>query len=181
MKRILSILSISALLALSSITLPTTANAQIPGDLLSAGALGGAQSSSVSGIGLGSYFALRGSFADYFGEFRTVSWGGNDAYIHETGYLGGMDVSLLGLMLSGGIGIGSSSYQAPTATGATAAPGVSNYTSFLYEAQAMYQFDLIGSFVKAGAGVNYVGETAIGGGAPPINGVGAVVSINVGL
>lgn len=177
MKRIFSILSIVALLALSSIR----ASAQIPGDLVSAGALGGAQSSSVDGIGMGSYLALRGSFADFFGEMRTVSWGNDNAFIHETGYLGGMDFSLLGLMLSGGIGLGSSSYQAPMAAGATTKPAVSNYTSFLYEAQAMYQFKIIGDFLSAGAGVNYIGETAIGGGAPPINGVGAVLSVNVGL
>src|SRR5947209_15809620 len=109
MKRIFSILSIVALLALSSIR----ASAQIPGDLVSAGALGGAQTSSVDGIGMGSYFALRGSFADFFGEMRSVSWGGDNAYIHETGYLGGMDVSVLGLMISGAVGLGSSSYQAP--------------------------------------------------------------------
>src|ERR1051325_733870 len=88
MKRIFCIFSIAALLTLSSILTPKRANAQIPGDLLSAGALGGAQSSSVDGIGLGSYFALRGSFADFFGEMRHVSWGGESAYIHETGYLG---------------------------------------------------------------------------------------------
>jgi hypothetical protein len=182
MKRITQSLLSVALVAVLSFGYSHQVAAQIPGDLLSAGVIGGAQSSSVDGIGMGSYFALRGGFSGFFGEMRMVNWGSdNSAYIHETGYLGGMDFSLLGLMLSGGVGLGSSSYQAPLTAGQTVASPVQNYTSFLYEAQAMYQFKIISDIVTAGAGVNYVGETAISGGVPPMNGWGAVASINIGL
>lgn len=177
MKRIFQVLSVVALLIVSSIS----TRAQIPGALVSAGALGGAQGSSVDGISGGSYFALRGGFSGFFGEMRSVSWGSDaSSYIHETGYLGGMDFSLLHLMLSGAVGLGSSAYQAPVSGGIT--PGVQNYSSFLYEAQAMYQFNIVSGMVTAGAGVNYVGEAPLGStSAPPINGWGGVVGVNIGL
>ena len=62
-----------------SLTAARTAQAQIPGAFLSAGALGGIQSSNVPGIGAGNFYAVRGSFASFFGEMRHANWGGSDA------------------------------------------------------------------------------------------------------
>src|SRR5438094_9727750 len=103
------ILFLSIFLGLS--TMHETAHAQIPGAILSAGALGGVQTSNVDGIGMGTYYALRGAFGTFFGEVRHTNWGNDNAYIRDNGILGGMDVSLLGLMLSGAIGLGSADYQ----------------------------------------------------------------------
>jgi hypothetical protein len=177
MKSIISRIALTSILSLflglSSIS---TAHAQIPGAILSAGALGGIQSSNVEGIGSGTYYALRGGFGTFFGEVRRTDWGNSSAYIRDNGILAGMDMSLLGLMISGAVGVGSADYQAPTANGIT--PGVQTSTSFLYEAQAMYQFDIVRDFIRAGAGVNYLGES---NGVQPITGWGAVAGISIGL
>ena len=152
------------------------AHAQIPGAILSAGALGGIQSSNVNGIGAGNFYAVRGSFANFFGELRHANWGGSNAYINDNGILGGMDFSLFGLMLSGAVGAGSATYQAPIVANNSPAP--QSYTSFLYEAQAMYQFHIVGDFITAGLGVNYIGEA---NSVQPIAGWGGVASLNIGL
>ncbi|MDP4200738.1 MAG: hypothetical protein Q8922_09510 [Bacteroidota bacterium] len=158
-----------------------SAQAQIPGAILSAGALGGVQSSSVAGISGGTYGALRGSFSNFFAEARIASWGDNTSYIHETGFLGGTDMSIWHIMVSGAVGLGSSTYQ-PGPLSGQPIPSV-NYTSFLYEAQAIYQFDIIKGMVTAGAGVNYIGESNIGSasGIPAINGWGPVAMVSIGL
>ncbi len=175
MKKIL--VSASLLLLLGIFTaIPHAAQAQVPGAIVSGGALGGVQSSSMDGISMGTYVAVRGSFSNFFGEYRMASWGGSDKYVHETGYLAGSDFSLWHFMLSGAVGVGSSTYQGAAVAGVMPAPV--DYTSFLYEGQAMYQFDLITGIVTAGIGVNYLGETSS---QQPINGWGAVASINIGL
>ncbi len=152
------------------------ARAQVPGAIVSAGALGGVQSSNVAGIGSGNFYAVRGGFSGFFGEMRHANWGGSDAYINDNGFLGGMDFSLFNLMLSGAVGVGSATYQAPASAGVL--PAVQNYTSFLYEAQAMYQFNIVSGFITAGVGVNYIGEA---NSVQPIAGWGAVAGLNVGL
>lgn len=153
------------------------AQAQVPGALLSASVLGGLQTSNLDGIGAGNYYALRGGFGSFFGELRHANWGGSNAYVNDNGFLGGMDFSLFGLTLSGAVGAGTANYQAPAVAGG-ALPAVQNYTSFLYEAQAMYNFNIVGSFITAGVGVNYVGEA---NSVAPIAGWGGVASLNIGL
>ena len=154
----------------------TSASAQIPGAIISAGGLAGLQGSSQSGIGGGSYLAARGSFSSLFGEIREANWGNSSAYIHETGILGGTDFSIWHLMFAGAVGVGQSAYQAPAVSGIM--PAVQNYTSFIYEAQAMYQFDIISGMMSLGVGVNYIGES---NSVAPISGWGGVASLNIGL
>jgi hypothetical protein len=177
MKNIFSKIALTSILSLFlGLASINTAQAQIPGALLSAGALGGIQSSNVDGIGTGTYYSLRGGFGSFFGEARHADWGNSSAYIHDNGILAGMDMSLLGLMISGAIGVGSADYKAPAVNGIQ--QGVQTSTSFLYEAQAMYQFNIISGMMTAGVGVNYIGES---NGVQPINGWGAVAGINIGL
>ena len=152
------------------------ARAQVPGAIISVGALGGFQNSSQTGIGSGTYLALRGSFSSLFGEIRHASWGDNTAYIHENGILGGMDFSIWHLMVIGAVGVGQSTYQAPMAGEIT--PPEASYTSLLYEAQAMYQFEIISGMMTLGVGVNYLGES---NSIAPITGWGGVASLNIGL
>ena len=153
-----------------------SAEAQVPGAILSAGALGGFQSSNVDGIGAGNFYAVRGSFANFFGEMRHANWGGSNAFINDNGILGGMDFSLFGLMLAGGVGAGSATYQPAPIQGIAQAQ--QTYTSFLYEGQAMYQFHIVGDFITAGLGVDYLGEA---NSVQPIAGWGGVASLNIGL
>src|SRR5438105_1389992 len=176
MKNIFGRISVIGILTLllSITAMHGTAQAQIPGAILSAGALGGVQTSNVDGIGGGTYYALRGAFGTFFGEVRHTNWGNDNAYIRDNGILGGMDVSLLGLMLTGAIGLGSADYQAPAVNGIQ--PGLQTSTSFLYEAQAMYQFNIISGMMTAGVGVNYLGES---NGGQPISGWGAVAGIKL--
>jgi hypothetical protein len=175
MKKIL--VSASLLLVLGLVAaIPQSANAQVPGAIISAGALGGVQSSSMDGISSGTYMAVRGSFSNFFGEYRIAQWGGSDKYVHETGFLAGSDFSLWHFMLSGAVGVGASTYQAAAVAGVMPTPV--DYTSFLYEAQAMYQFNIVSGMVTAGVGVNYLGESSS---QAPINGWGIVGSINIGL
>jgi hypothetical protein len=161
---------------LFSLTGTDSARAQVPGAIISAGALGGFQSSNVSGVGAGNFYAIRGAFSGFFGEMRHANWGGSDAYINDNGFLGGMDFSLFSLMLSGAVGAGSTTYQAPAVLGVV--PAAQTYTSFLYEAQAMYQFNIVSGFITAGIGVDYIGEA---NSVAPIAGWGGVASINIGL
>ena len=154
----------------------SAARAQIPGAILSIGGLGGVQGSSQTGIGSGTYFALRGSFSSLFGELRHASWGDNSAYIHDNGILAGTDFAIWHLMLAGAVGVGQTKYQAPAVPGFT--PPEASYTSFLYEAQAMYQFEIISGMLTVGIGVNYLGES---NSIAPISGWGGVASINLGL
>ena len=153
------------------------AHAQVPGAIISVGALGGFQNSSQTGVGSGSYLALRGSFSSLFGEIRHVSWGDNSSYIHENGILGGMDFSIWHLMVMGAVGVGQSTYQAPM-VGEITPPVTPSYTSLLYEAQAMYQFEIISGIMTVGVGVNYLGES---NSTAPITGWGGVASLNIGL
>ena len=159
-----------------SLTSSDSARAQVPGAIISAGALGGFQSSNVPGIGAGNFYAVRGAFSGFFAEMRHANWGGSNGYINDNGFLGGMDFSLFKVMLSGAVGAGSATYQAPALIGVL--PTVQNYTTFLYEAQAMYQFDIVSGFITAGVGVNYIGEA---NSVAPIAGWGGVASLNIGL
>ncbi|HWF44937.1 MAG TPA: hypothetical protein VG537_09875, partial [Candidatus Kapabacteria bacterium] len=111
-----------------------------------------------------------------FGEIRHASWGDNSAYIHENGILAGTDFSIWHLMFAGAVGVGQSQYQAPTSFGIT--PAVQSYSSFIYEAQAMYQLNIISGMMTLGVGVNYIGES---NSIAPINGWGGVAALNIGL
>jgi hypothetical protein len=171
----------ASLIFLSVFGITEQASAQIPGAILSAGVLGGVQTSSINGMAGGNYWAVRGSFSSLFGELRYATWGDGTTYVHESGFLAGMDMALWHIMVSGAVGLGSSTYQAPPVLGQTL-PTIS-YTSFLYEAQAIYQFEIISGILTAGIGVNYLGESNIGSavGIPSISGVGGVAMISIGI
>ena len=176
MKKILAATALFTLVCLAGALPSSKAEAQVPGAIISGGALGGFQASNLAGVGSGLYLALRGSFSNFFGEVRRTSWGNADAYVHEDGVLAGADFSVWHLMVSGGIGLGSATYQAPAVSGVIAAP--QSYTSFLYEAQGMYQFDIVTGIITAGVGVNYVGES---NSVAPISGFGGVAEISIGI
>ncbi len=176
MKKQLTLSLLIAGILLFGITTAKSADAQVPGAIISGGALGGFQSSNVNGIGAGNFYAVRGSFASFFGELRHANWGGSDAYINDNGILGGMDFSLFGLTLAGGVGVGSATYQQAAIAGIP--PSSQTYTSFLYEAQAMYPIHIVGDFITAGIGVDYLGES---NSVQPIAGWGGVASLNIGL
>lgn len=174
--------TIWAFIILASISIfAGRSEAQIPGAIVSAGVLGGLQTSSINGMAGGNYWALRGSFSSLFAELRYATWGDGNTYVHESGFLAGMDMALWHIMVSGAVGLGSSTYQAPSVSGLT--PPTINYTSFLYEAQAIYQFEIISGILTAGVGVNYLGESNIGSaiGIPSVNGIGGVAMISIGI
>jgi len=160
-----------------SIASVSVTSAQEPGSIISVGALGGMQGSSLTGIKSGQYYSLRGSFLNFFGELRHDDWGNSSSYVRDNGILGGIDFSLFHIMVAGAVGFGQSSYQAVTAVGGIT-PGVQSYSTFIYEGQAMYQFDIISGFMTAGIGVNYVAES---NNIAPITGLGGVAMLSIGL
>jgi hypothetical protein len=177
MKKYLISSSIAAFGFILFLTLSSPVRAQVPGSIVSAGALGGAQSSSINGIGSGDYYSVRGSFTNLFGELRHADWGNSSASIHENGILAGADVSLFHIMVAGAVGVGHTDYQAPSPISGTTVPTV-GLTSLLYEAQAMYQFEIVAGVITAGIGADYIGES---NSAENITGWGGVASISVGL
>lgn len=160
----------------------STASAQVPGAIISAGALGGYQSTSRADMGSGDYYSIRGSFTSLFAELRHTDWGNASNGIHENGLLAGADISLLHIMFSGAVGIGSCKYQAASVGGSETGPELIpppvSYNSLIYEAQAMYQFDIVAGMITAGIGVNYTAES---NNTAPISGWGGVASVSVGL
>lgn len=157
MKKLLLSSLIAVLILLMNFAVISPLLAQEPGSIISIGALGGVQESSLTGIKSGEYYSVRGSFLNFFGELRHDEWGNSASYVRDNGIVGGVDFSMFHIMLSGGIGVGRSSYQAPTVF--TITPPVLNYSTFIYEGQAMYQFDIVAGLLTAGIGLNYVAET----------------------
>ena len=158
-----------------------SARAQVPGSIFSISALGGVQSSSLTGIGSGGvgsgdFFAVRGSFTSLFLEVRHVDWGKSNANVRENGVLAGADFSLFHVMLSGAVGFGASTTQGPTFSAPST--NIANYNSFAYDAQAMYQFEIVAGAITLGVGINYVGES---NNVAPITGWGLIGSVSVGL
>jgi hypothetical protein len=79
-------------------------------------------------------------------------------------------------MISGAVGFGASTAQGLTLSAPST--NISNYNSFDYDAQAMYQFDIVAGAVTLGVGLNYVGES---NSVAPISGWGAIAMVGVGL
>ncbi len=175
-------LPIIAVLGLSlSLTMSDVARAQVPGSIFSVSALGGIQTSSLTGIGSGGissgdFFAVRGSFTSLFLEVRHVDWGQSNANVRENGVLVGGDATLFHVMISGAVGFGASTTQGPTF--AAPSTSLSSYNSFAYDAQAQYQFEIVPGAVSIGVGINYVGES---NSQAPITGWGLIGSVSVGL
>ncbi len=187
MKKLLfSIIAVFGLLIFSA-----PLRAQVAGSIVSISALGGAQTSSLAGVTSGDYFSVRGSFTNLFAELRHADWGNSTASIHENGILAGADLSLFHIMVSAAVGVGSSKYQAPpyqyqpppvngvsTLPLFTKTPPSVTLTSFLYEAQAQYQFDIVAGLITISIGPNFIGET---NSAEKEAGIGGVASVAVGL
>jgi hypothetical protein len=175
-------LSVIAVLGLClSLTISDVARSQVPGSIFSVSALGGLQTSSLTGIGSGGvgsgdFFAVRGSFTSLFLELRHVDWGSGNSAVHENGVLVGGDASLFHVMISGAVGFGASTAQGLTLSAPST--NISNYNSFDYDAQAMYQFEIVAGSVTLGIGLNYVGES---NSVAPITGWGAIAMVGVGL
>jgi hypothetical protein len=178
-KLFLSLVAIGVLLL--SLACSDPARAQVPGSIFSISALGGAQTSSLTGIGSGGlgsgdFFALRGLFTSLFLELRHVDWGSGNSAVRENGVLAGADFSLFHVMLSGAIGFGASTAQGLSLSAPST--NISNYNSFDYDAQAQYQFEIVAGAVTLGVGINYVGES---NNVAPISGWGLIGSVSVGL
>jgi|ERR1017187_894510 hypothetical protein len=181
MKKLLIFSSAAILFLLLNIAFVTTAPAQESGSIISGSVLAGIQESSLTGIKLGQYYSLRGSFLNLFGELRHDYWGNSSSYVSDNGIVAGADFSLFHIMVAGGIGIGRSSYQAPAyqvSAVLTVTPPVLTYSTFIYEAQAMYQFDIVAGLLTAGVGVNYVAESNT---IAPIYGWGGVAMLSLGF
>jgi hypothetical protein len=179
-KLFLSVIAIGVLSL--SFACSDSARAQVPGSIFSVSALGGAQTSSLSGIGSGGlgsgdFFALRGSFTSLFLELRHVDWGSGNAAVHENGVLVGGDASLFHILVSGAVGFGASTSQGPVSA-LSPSTNISSYNSFDYDAQAQYQFEIVAGAVTLGVGINYVGES---NSVAPISGWGLIGSVSVGL
>ncbi len=176
-------LPIIAILGLClSITFSDTARAQVPGSVFSVSAIGGGQTSSLTGIGdvgfgTNDFFAVRGSFMTFFLEYRHVDWGKSDAFVRENGILGGGDFTLFHVMVSAAVGFGATTSQPPTIPNAIST-SISSYSSLAYDAQAQYQFEIVPEVLTLGIGVNYIGES---NGVAPITGWGGIATVNVGL
>jgi hypothetical protein len=158
------------------------ARAQVPGAVISATAIGGGQTSSLSGVGsvgfgTNDFFAVRGSFMTFFLEYRHVDWGKSNDFVRENGILGGADFTLFHIMVSGAIGFGASTAQGPSIPNSIST-NLSSYSSLAYDAQAQYQFEIVPEVLSLGIGVNYIGES---NGVAPITGWGGIASLNFGL
>jgi hypothetical protein len=163
----------SLLLSMASVS---TLRAQESGSIISLAALGGVQESSLTGIKSGQYYSVRGSLFNFFAELRHDEWGNSASYVRDNGIVGGIDFSLFHIMVSAGIGLGQSDYQPSSVYGV--APPVLSYSTFIYEGQAMYTFEIIGGILTAGVGLNYVAES---NDIAPIYGWGGVAMLSVGL
>ncbi len=171
------------LVALSvSFIVTDTARAQVPGSIFSVTALGGAQTSSLSGVGdigfgTNDFFAVRGSFMTFFLEYRHVDWGKSNDYVRENGILAGADFSLFHIMASGAVGFGATTAQGPSIPNSIST-NLSSYSSLAYDAQLQYQFEIVPEVLSLGIGVNYIGES---NGTAPITGWGGIASVSFGL
>ncbi len=158
------------------------AYAQVPGAVISATAIGGGQTSSLSGVGsvgfgTNDFFAVRGSFMTFFLEYRHVDWGKSNAFVRENGILGGGDFTLFHIMVSGAVGFGATTSQPPSIP-TSISTNISSYNSLAYDAQAQYQFEIVPEMLSLGIGVNYIGES---NGVAPITGWGGIATLNFGL
>ena len=154
----------------------TSAQAQVPGSILSVALLGGVQKSNLDGVGGGTFLAIRGSFSNFFAEIRHSSWGNNNSYVHESGILAGADFAVWHLMISGAVGVGTSTYQSPAVLGTL--PPTIDYRGLIFDAQALYQIEIVTGVATIGIGVNYVGELNT---VAPISGIGAVAVVSLGI
>jgi len=173
MKKLILLSFIAALSLLSNFPVVSTAMAQEPGSIISASVLGGLQGSTLNGIKSGEYYSIRGSFLNFFAELRHDEWDGTGTYVRDNGFVGGIDFSLFHIMVSAGIGLGQSNYQSPL-EGTSA----QSYSTFIYEGQAMYTFEIVAGLLTAGIGVNYVAES---NNIAPISGWGGVAMLSLGF
>ncbi len=164
------------------VTFSGRAQAQVPGSVISVSAIGGGQTSSLSGVGsvgfgTNDFFAVRGSFMTFFVEYRHVDWGKSNAFVRENGILGGGDFTLFHIMVSGAVGFGATTSQ-PPAIPTSISTNLSSYSSLAYDAQAQYQIEIVPEVLSLGIGVNYIGES---NGVAPITGWGGIASLSMGL